>query len=321
MRHTNMRQDRSNSLNVSSPVLVFDVGGSHVAAARCYSPGYRLGSVISAPHPSEPCSDAFIQLLHSIGMSASNGAAHISGAQLAVPGPFDLEAGISKMQHKLPYLYGVNLRQELAKWFGWQPRQIRFLNDADAFLLGEIGSGAARAATRAIGITLGTGIGSAFAVDGHVITSGDGVPPKGEIWNLPYENGIVEDLISARGIQNHYRSRTGSLCEVARLALMADKNSAAHESFVVFGHHLGCVLHELLSRFPADVVVLGGGISRSAHLFLPTANSQIRDMNVRLTVSEHIEDISLVGAAVAWFANSSPNNAERDVFADQPPTR
>ena len=37
------------------------------------------------------------------------------GASLAMPGPFDYAAGVSWMQHKLPYLYGFDLRGALAR--------------------------------------------------------------------------------------------------------------------------------------------------------------------------------------------------------------
>ena len=48
----------------------------------------------------------------------------------AVPGPFDLQAGVSLMRHKLPYLYGIDLRQGLAEGFGFKPAHVRFLNSA-----------------------------------------------------------------------------------------------------------------------------------------------------------------------------------------------
>ena len=63
---------------------------------------------------------------------ASAGLCDIPGAELAMPGPFDYAAGVSWMRHKLPYLYGVNLREALAPRFGWQAGQVRFLNDAAA---------------------------------------------------------------------------------------------------------------------------------------------------------------------------------------------
>src|SRR5688572_21060975 len=87
------------------------------------------------------------------------------GAQslgVAVPGPFDYERGISLVRHKLLELHGVDLRSELAAALGFAPSSIRFLNDAAAFALGEWWVGAARGHRRAVGITLGTGLGSAF---------------------------------------------------------------------------------------------------------------------------------------------------------------
>ena len=92
-------------------VLVYDVGGSHVACAVCLDDGYRLGPVASAHYPAEQTPDAFVGLLHSLGVQASIGFEVPSGAEIAVPGPFDFAAGISLMRHKLPYLYDVDLHQ------------------------------------------------------------------------------------------------------------------------------------------------------------------------------------------------------------------
>jgi glucokinase len=283
------------------PVLVYDVGGSHVSAAVCLSGAFRLGPVVSSPHPAIETSDAFIDLLHTLGVKASTGGNGLCGAELAVPGPFDFETGISRMRHKLPYLYGVDLRARLAESFGWQPAKVRFLLDSAAFLLGEIGAGEAREVSRAVGITLGTGIGSAFAVDGRVVTEGQGVPPGGEIWNLPYEGGIVEDFLSTRAIQRSYKLRTGALPNVARIAADAANDPDAAAVFADFGRHLGLALRMKLSEFAPDVVVIGGGIARSAHLFLPAAMKELAELKMQLRVSRLLDCAALTGAAVAWF--------------------
>jgi len=302
-------------------VLTYDVGGSHVSATVCRDGAYRFGPVVSAPHPAEQSSEAFIGLLCSLGAEASAGFAGISGAELAIPGPFDFAAGVSRMRHKLPYLYGVDLRQPLAERFGWQGAQVRFLLDSAAFLLGEIGAGAARGVSRAVGITLGTGIGSAFAVDGQLVTEGPGVAPGGEIWNLPYEGGIVEDALSTRGIQANYKRRTGVIPDVAKIAAGAAEDRDAAAVFAEFGRHLGLALRMVLSEFAPQVVVLGGGISRSASLFLPAAQSQLQDLNFHLALSELKDNAPLVGAAVAWFkesngANEQSRNLAQEAIAD-----
>jgi glucokinase len=287
--------------DLEKSVLVYDVGGSHVAAAVCLGRDYRLGPIASAPYPAEQTSEAFVSFLHALGLKASAGFAGVSGAELAFPGPFDFAAGISLMKHKLPFLYGVDLRQALATRFGWQPAQTRFLHDSAAFLLGEIGAGAAHNQARAVGITLGTGIGSAFAVDGRVVTDGAGVPPGGEIWNLPYEGGILEDSLSTRAIRGNYQKRTGKLREVVDIAAGAADDPDAAAVFAEFGRHLGIALRMAVSGFAPQVVVLGGAISRSARLFLPAAESRLQDLHLRLLPSALKDNAPLVGAAVEWF--------------------
>lgn len=292
-----------------SRVLAFDVGGSHVSAAVCCAPDLSLGPVASAPHPAEHTSDGFLGLLHGLGMKALAGRDGVMGVMLAVPGPFDLVAGVSLMRHKLPYLYGIDLRQALAARFGIQVAQVRFLNDADAYLLGEVGAGAARGFRRAAGLTLGTGIGAAFAVDGRLVTDGPGVPAGGEIWNLPYQGGIVEDFISSRAIVGNFERLTGGKREVVDLAAAAPSDPKAQQAFTEFGNHLGEVIRTLLAGFQAEVIVLGGGISRSANLFLPAVQAQLGDSPVQLRVSELKDKAALVGCGVAAFrtANGPPD--------------
>lgn len=295
--------------SLESRVLAFDVGGSHVAAAVCSAEDFSLGTIASSSHGAVATSRDFLDLLHDLGMKARIGTGEVIGAMLAVPGPFDLQAGVSLMRHKLPYLYGVNLRQGLAERFSFDPVRVRFLNDADAYLLGEIGAGAARNFRRVIGLTLGTGIGSAFAVDGNLVTEGAGVPKGGEIWNLPYQGGIVEDFLSSRAIVRSYELCTGIKREVMDLASAAKSDPIARQAFTEFGRHLGEVIRTLLAVFHADVIVLGGGISRSASLFLPAVEAEIGDSRIQLRVSELKDKAALVGCGVAAFrsANGTPD--------------
>ena len=231
---------------------------------------------------------------------AINGHGGVLGASLAMPGPFDYEAGVSWMQHKLAYLYGFDLRGALARHFAWAAAKIRFLNDAAAYVNGEMAAGAARGVDRVVGITLGTGVGSAFGVGGHVVREGRGVPPGGEIWNVPYQNGIVEDQISTRALQKSYRERTGQEREVVAIAGLAATESVAAEVFAEFGRNLGVALRTVLAGFGPQVIVLGGGIARSAHLFLPAAQGEVGNM-AELRVSALGDHAPLVGAGAAWF--------------------
>ena len=61
------------------------------------------------------------------------------------------------------------------------------------------------------------------------------------------------------------------------------------------------VIQTLLAAFHAEVIVLGGGISRSANLFLPAVQAQLGDSTVQLRVSELKDKAALVGCGVAAF--------------------
>jgi glucokinase len=293
------------SASVSTFVLTYDVGGSHVTAGLCSLADLKVVRTAAAPLAGVDTFDAFADLLHKLGVEAAAGEHSIAGASLAVPFPFDTEAGMSLMEHKLTALYRRDLRGALAQRFGWQRDQFCFLNDAGAYLLGEVGAGAVKGAARAVGLTLGTGIGCAFAVDGAQVTQGKGVPPGGEIWNYPYNGATVEDLISTRAVKGEYLARTGRDLEVSAIAATAPTDPDAREVFDNFGLHLGQVLRDVVAPFQPEKVVIGGGIARSASLFLPATEAQIAGLGFHVVQSILWDQAPLAGAAHFWREQTS----------------
>jgi predicted NBD/HSP70 family sugar kinase len=67
------------------------------------------------------------------------------------------------------------------------------------------------------------------------------------------------------------------------------------------GTKLGIALKQLLEDFAPDAVVLGGGIARSAHLFLPAAKAALKGTSFDLRIAELGDNAPLAGAGVAWF--------------------
>jgi predicted NBD/HSP70 family sugar kinase len=150
-----------------------------------------------------------------------------------------------------------------------------------------------------VGVTLGTGVGSAFAVDGDIVRSGDGVPPRGEIWNLPWDGGIVEDAISTRGIQSEYELRTKERPTVREIAERCPSDEDAVAVFEEFGETLGNVLKQVTAAFDPATIIFGGAISRSADLFLNATRRRLSE-STTLKVSTLFEDAALLGAVVHW---------------------
>ena len=276
-------------------LITFDVGGSHIGAGLCRLPDLALIHTASGPIAEITSFEAFADLLHSLGTQAAAGSS-LAGASLAVPGPFDHQAGHSLMQHKLLYLYKRDLRAAIASRFQFAPEKILFLNDAAAYVLGEVGAGSLKGTTRSAGLTLGTGVGCAFVANGRHLTSGPGIPPGGEIWNYPYQGGTVEDLISTRAIKAGYKARTGAEREVADLASSATTDDDARIVFEGFGTDLGRVLRDVIAPFKPDRVMIGGGIARSTPLFLPAAEREISGLSFAIVTATLGDQAPLVGA-------------------------
>jgi glucokinase len=292
-------------------ILVFDVGGSHIGCGLFDLASMSVDRVSTIPVSSGGSPAQFLSAFESLAECALANSHACTGVAIAMPNPFDYDRGISRMRHKHQLLYGVELRPELARRLQVEPTSIDFLNDASAFLTGETYEGAAQGAGRVIGITLGTGVGSAFAVGGKIVCSGRGVPPGGEIWNLPYRdsirNSIVEDFISTRAIQQIYERSIGirdaPVCDIARRAVHEPQ---ARLAFICFGSELGKVLRHVSMEFRPERIVLGGGISRAAALFLPAAERELAEVAIPLKISELFDRAPLVGAGVAWMNKHMP---------------
>jgi glucokinase len=289
-------------------VGALDIGGTHASAARVDLAG---GSIEprSRIRVSLPADGDRAELVAAVSHAASSIARpEVGRLGVAVPGPFDYCAGVSKIAHKLRGLYGVDLRSELCAAVGFSdPAAVRFLNDGDAFLLGEWWAGAARGHVRAVGVTLGTGLGSAFLADGLIVHTGSGVPPGGALYQLPFRGAPVEDTISSRGVLARYGAHPGKPISVEEIAVRAKADEpSARRVFEELGEALGEFLTPWLRAFGPSCLVVGGSISRSWELFEARLRAEVEQVDglATVTVAEHLDDAPLLGAA--RYAASGP---------------
>jgi glucokinase len=255
-------------------VIVLDVGGTTIDRACVSIDGELIGGVRESGSPTAGTRDEIVhELARVLGAArAQAGSADVIACGIAMPAPFDYPAGVSHMAHKFPAIRGLPLGTLLATKTGLP---VYFLNDADAFGLG-VGWRQLPDVKRFVALTIGTGLGSGFIEDGRAVTSGDQVPPDGEVWNLPYRGGILEDHVSARAVTAPYGSRpdgtglpgTGKTArEVSALAAEGDATAVA--SFLAMGEALGSGLAPVLARFEPEAVVIGGKVGQSVELFAP----------------------------------------------------
>ena len=273
-------------------VGALDIGGTHVAAARIRLASTTVDVRLRLAFTGDT------KLLERI-LEAARAIATTETRRfgVAVPGPFDYEQGICLVTHKLRGLYGINVGRELALAVGLTDSAVSFVNDAEAFLLGEWWAGAARGHRRAVGITLGSGLGSAFLEEGRLVRSGPGVPADGELYTLSFRGRPVEETISRGALLARYGQDDQT--DVEQIAERARAGEArARRVFETIGADLADFLAAPLEAFRPTCLVVGGSIARAWDLLEP---GLVRGLaaHPRLSVARalNIDDAALLGAA------------------------
>lgn len=281
---------------------VMDIGGSH-ASAGVAMPGSPPSVDAVVRRPMDPHGDRRHLLSTIEGVARSVDDASIDAWGVATPGPFDYERGIALLEgvDKLDALYGVDLRTFLAGSLTVvDSSRIRFLNDADAFALGEWAAGAGAGYDRVVGLTIGTGLGSGFVADGRIVEEGPGVPPDASIGLVPLDGDVIEDRYSGRGITRLHRDETGEDLAAEMLAAAARAGSAvAVRTWERFGSGLAEAIAPYLDEFGAECVVLGGSVARAWELFGRTLTAGLDGLRELREVAPaaHLERAALFGAA------------------------
>lgn len=295
----------------NSIVLGADIGGSHITAAlvdlksRSLLPETRVRKHVD-PHAG---ADEIFGVWNAAISEATAGEVAFSGKMgFAMPGPFDYQQGVSLMkgQEKFDALFGMNIRNILAEKQGVEPGNIRFMNDAGCFLQGEVYGGAARGYNRAIGMTLGTGVGTARCADG--------VARDADLWHTPFKESVVEDYFSTRWFVKRYRELSGKEITGAKeLVALYGQDPLAERLFEEFGNNLSDFSAFFIEKDEPEVVVLGGNIANAIALFAPALENGLAKRAIRIPVKKALlaEDAALIGAASCWdSAGASAGKSE-----------
>lgn len=277
-----------------------DIGGSHVSVAQVVWDGRQ----------------AKITVFHEADVDTHRSAAEIiadwtdlirksAGSEtdfqlgIAMPGPYDYPNGVSliKDQGKMKSLYGLSVKNLLAEKLQIDPRQIVFTNDAEAFLLGESLAGAGRGFENSIGLTLGTGLGSAFKV-------GDAVDDA-KLWTAPFRDGIAEDYLGTGWIRRVTEEKLGLKISGLKDLLSGDFDSEPVEGILAeFGGTLGEFLSPYIVSMNCQGIVIGGKIARAANRFLPYTHAYLDSVGspIQIRISELEERAAMIGACHPFLA-------------------
>jgi len=293
-----------NSSNNKKYYLGIDIGGSHFAMGIVDFSKKQLipETVLECPINSNLHATAILnKLLSFIKDGIDKFHFPISGIGISAPGPFDYHNGISMIHglNKYDALFGVNLKlflQSKLQGVLESPGHIAFINDADSFVLGE--TFANKLQGNVVGLTLGTGIGSGFVVNGKLITNSGLVPNDGNIFNLPFKNKTVEDWISTKWFLDTYRDVFGtSVKNVKEIADHVQSSPKAKEIFENYGSNLGQAISAVTSGFSPKTIIIGGSIAKSYHLFKEHFESSLK-LTPDIFIANDTSQSAILGAVI-----------------------
>ncbi|MEL6134407.1 MAG: ROK family protein [Bacteroidota bacterium] len=209
--------------------------------------------------------------------------------------------------------------------------EVIITNDANAAALGEMIYGGAKNMKNFFVVTLGTGVGSGFVVNGELVYGQDGF--AGEFGHVITEwggrpctcgrRGCVETYASARGVvltvleelagskkvsdlrDLHYQDITPK-----RIFEAAEKGDLhAQATFERTGAMLGRALSNLVNIFSPEAIFLFGGVARAGHWILEPTERHLESnvlpifRNKVKIIPSHLpeSDAAILGAsALAW---------------------
>ncbi|WP_425465426.1 ROK family protein [Nocardioides litoris] len=301
-----------------------DVGGTKVLAGEVT----RAGTVLRTARRQTPGRRVSIELVEDALTEAVMevaGGRRIAGVGLAAAGFVDATGERVMFAPHLPWV-GDKVRDRLSRRWA---APVALDNDANCAAVAESAYGAARGATSALVVTLGTGIGGAYVLGGEVVRGVQGMAgefghmrlvPDGRACECGLQ-GCWEQYCSGNALVRLARARLESeptvltqMCEgrPERLtgpmvtAAAEEGDLVARQAYASVGEWLGIGVGALTSALDPEVVVIGGGVSAAGDRLLAPARAVLERSVVgaghrtppRLVPARLGPEAGLVGAAL-----------------------
>ena len=250
---------------------------------------------------------ASLDIINCNGLSKKN----ILGVGLGLPGPIDVRRGLVHFFPNIPGWKEVNLKRILERRLSLP---VFLDNDANLMCLAEYRLGAARKATNALCLTLGTGVGGGMIINSTLYRAMSFA--AGEIGHLPInENGprcncggtaCLETYIGNKRIIKKAKRIFRRHISLEELSILAKrKNKAAIKIWSEVGRHLGKALVGVVNLLNPDCIVIGGGLANAGEILFDRVKEIIAKQAMR-TQAQHVKifkarlgsDAGLIGAAI-----------------------
>lgn len=252
-------------------ILGLDIGGTSLKLGAWRAVGTHLGERLAwrdgiTPPQAESAEDARAEIAAQITMFARQ--LPPTPAALGIGSAGLISSGVILQSPNTPWDY-LPLTEPLAAQLGYP---VALINDADAFLLGALAQ-QGELPHGAIGITLGTGIGTAVWLHGGLLAGGSGISPEGghitlDIYGDEANTGIPgswEVLAGKDALLRYCEERGGPFfgeaIEVAQLAEQENGDGPARSAWRRYGYCVGAGLGSLCNLFSPQLILIGGGLA------------------------------------------------------------
>lgn len=311
------------------PVLALDIGGTKLAVAVVTEDGRTHGQIVEPTRRADG-PEIILPRLFEMGKrarvrAAEAGLADVVAVGISCGGPLDATRGILLNPLHLPGWIDIPI-VELAETEFDLP--VALENDATAAALGEYRYGVGIGTSTMLYLTISTGIGGGAVLDGHLHrgAAGNGgeyghimVRPGGRLC-LCGRNGCLEAYASGTSIALRAAEAVVASGNTSALALLPaihaeDVSRAAQAGDEVARmiwdettQLLSVAITDLVNIFEPELIVLGGGVTRSGNALLaPIREAVSRDAMAPAANAARIElaglgdAVCVVGAAALAF--------------------
>ena len=308
-------------VTADAPVLGLDIGGTKLAAG-VVEPTGTIRSFVVQPTASDEGVERVLERLFELGRDAvaESGIAwdEINVVGIGCGGPLDPERGVLTAPPHLPGWHDVPIGELAMTHYG---RSAVLENDATAAAAAEHRWGAGAGTRNMVYLTISTGVGGGVVIDGnlyrganlnggefgHVTIDWRGRPCRG-----CGRRGCLEAYVSGTSIAE--RAAEAGLPfataeAVAAAARAGDAGAAAIWDETV--EALACGLVSIVNLFEPELVVIGGGVSRSGEQLLAGARALVKQQamvpagrGVEIVAAGLGDRVGVAGAAAAAFAHT-----------------
>lgn len=300
-----------------------DIGGTKIAGALVDEAGniIRETRVPTPAHDADAISDAVVEIIRELSDGVEVVAAGVAAAGFVDAQRANIVYAPNLSWRNEPIKAKIQARLEIPVFID---------NDANAAGWAEYRFGAGVGAKHVVMLTIGTGVGGAIIVDGHLLRGGFGL--AAELGHVPLnggerlcgcgQTGCIEPygsgtalLRSAKDLVDSGDPKSFRLAELAEQAgeltgaqvyqAITEHDPGALGLLEDLGSALGRTVAGLCAVLDPEVVIIGGGVSAAGDLLLnPIRESYLKHLSaadfrphVRFAIAEFVNDAGVVGAA------------------------